>query len=125
MKKSDMDELSREELEKRLNWYEKRYSPYVKKRGIHNWRNLFRKPNNYEWTILFMLLMAGFIMWAYQEDTSQCRNTLKNLDGICSQYCLDVRYPEKLNEYANFSGVNLSGITKPSILKADNSPLDD
>ena len=66
-------ELSREELTARLKWYENRYGPYITSRGIHNWKNLFRKPNYYEWIILVMLMMSLFIAWAYQHDISACR----------------------------------------------------
>lgn len=57
------------------------------KRGIHNWRNLFRKPTLLEWTILFMLLMVLFMVWAYQRDTALCRETLKEIRTNPCQYC--------------------------------------
>lgn len=71
------------ELKKRLEWYEKRYGAYIEKRGLGNWRNLFRKPNIYEWTILFMLIMSYFIAWAYSHDVKACHETLNNLDAVC------------------------------------------
>lgn len=58
----------------------------IEKRGLHNWKNLFRKPTLYEWVILFMLIMALFIAWAYQNDTSLCREVLNNLETMCLRY---------------------------------------
>ena len=66
-------ELSKEELKERLNWYSKKYGPYIRNRGVHNWKNLFLKPNIYDWTILFMIIMALFIAWSYQHDIAICR----------------------------------------------------
>lgn len=70
-------------LRQKLSWYEKRYGPYIEKRGIHNFQNLFRKPTLMEWTILFMTFMALFIAWAYQTDIAACQETVTNLDAIC------------------------------------------
>src|SRR3990167_729778 len=65
--------LSLEEAEKRLQWYDKKYGPYIDKKGLHNFKNLFRRPTMYEWVILFMLLLTLFLSWAYAEDTKVCR----------------------------------------------------
>lgn len=75
-------ELSKEELLKRVNWFEKKYGPYIEKRGLHNWKNLFRKPTLYEWVILFMTLMALFIFWAYQQDMAECREIIIECNAI-------------------------------------------
>lgn len=80
-------QLSREELEKRLNWYSNKYGPYIQKRGLHNWKNLFRKPNLHEWIILIMITMALFIGWAYNHDISQCREFLTTFEDRACQYC--------------------------------------
>ena len=74
-------------LKKKVAWFEKRYGPYIEKRGLGNWKNLFRMPTLQEWTILFMIMMALFISWAYTSDTQACRDTLENLEGICIDYC--------------------------------------
>ncbi len=63
----------------KVKWYEKRYGPVIGKRGSGNWKNLFRMPNIYEWTILFMIIMALFMAWAYNYDISTCREVLINL----------------------------------------------
>lgn len=69
--------MEKEEYEKRLAWYEKRYGPYIEKRGLHNWKNLFRMPNNYEWTILIMLLLGIFMGVIYGSEVSECRKCLQ------------------------------------------------
>lgn len=74
MKLSAMD---REEFEKRLKWYSSKYGPYIEKKGLHNWKNLFRKPTLYEWIILFMLFMMLFVAWAYQRDIALCRQFIE------------------------------------------------
>ena len=72
-----VNELSREQLETKLKWYEERYGSSIGNRGVHNWKNLFRKPNLYDWTILFMLIMGLFIAWSYQHDIQACREYIK------------------------------------------------
>lgn len=69
--------LTNEEITKRLSWYEKRYGPYIEKRGLHNWKNLFRKPLLLEWIILIMLILTLFMAWAYGHDTQVCREIVK------------------------------------------------
>lgn len=76
--KKDVNTYSKEELIKRLNWFEKKYGPYIEKRGIHNWRNLFKKPTVQEWTILFMLILMFFLTLAYQRDIALCQEIIKN-----------------------------------------------
>ena len=70
--------LPRESLITRVQWYEKKYGPYYEGRGVKNWKNLFRKPTMYEWIILVMLLMMGFVAWAYNTDISNCREYINN-----------------------------------------------
>jgi len=83
-----MEELSKEELEKRLKWYSKKYGSYVEKKGFHNWKNLFRRPNNYEWTILFMLFIVVIVIPAtYNRDFSKCREFAQNLDSMACELC--------------------------------------
>jgi len=62
-----------EKLKKENAWYNKTYGPYIERRGLRNWRNLFRRPNILEWTILIMLLIGIFMGWAYERDVSICR----------------------------------------------------
>ncbi len=63
-----------ERKDKIIKWYEKRYGPYIEKRGIHNWKNLFRKPNIYEIVILFMLVMFFVLIFAYVHDIKAAFN---------------------------------------------------
>lgn len=113
--KKEAKVLSQEELEKRIQWYEKRYGPYIEKRGFHNWKNLFRWPNTYEWTILAMLLMSLFIAFAYQSDVKSCQDTLRNLPVVACSICAEQREADnrgnnQLNQpIIDVSGINLSG----------------
>jgi|24BtaG_2_1085350.scaffolds.fasta_scaffold00173_3 hypothetical protein len=79
--------ISREELEKRLNWYSNRYGPYVSKKGLHNWKNLFRRPTLNEWIILFMIITALFLGGAYRHDVSECREFLSNINNNACGLC--------------------------------------
>lgn len=36
--------------------------------GMHNWRNLFRKPTVEEWITFFMIVMVIVSYFAYKED---------------------------------------------------------
>lgn len=79
--------LTREQLEGRLRWYEQKYGPYMRERGLKNWKNLFRKPTLYEWTILIMLILGLFMGWAYQRDISECRAFLDDVETYACLYC--------------------------------------
>ena len=109
MTKLNMDKMDKDYkiavLEEKLGWFEKRYGPYIEKRGLSNWRNLFRKPTLHEWTILFMLIMGLFIAWSYNHDIESCRDTLDNLQGICLEYCGGINYQHPL---LNISELNLT-----------------
>ena len=76
--------MDNEELEKRLKWYEKRYGPYIDKRGLNkeNIKNLFRWPTMQEWIVLILLLMALGLGWAYKHDINACQNALKEVEGL-------------------------------------------
>ncbi|GAG84749.1 unnamed protein product [marine sediment metagenome] len=86
------ENLSKEELEKKASWYEKKYGPYIEKKGLHNWKNLFRKPTLLEYIILFMLLMGLFMTWAYIEDTAICREIVNNPVVFCSSQSVPINY---------------------------------
>ncbi len=78
--------MDNEELIKRIGWYEKKYGPYIEKRGQHNWKNLFRKPNVYEYTIFFMMMMSFFLAFAYYIDINNCQETLRKWKPIIEFY---------------------------------------
>jgi|TARA_Y100000034_G_scaffold19770_1_gene22421 hypothetical protein len=84
---ADRFALTREEIEGRLRWYERKFGPYIRKRGMHNIKNLFRKPNLQDWTILFMMVMLLFAAWAYNNDTANCREFLDNLEHRACSIC--------------------------------------
>lgn len=69
--------LDLEESKKRLLWYEKKYGPYIEARGLNNFKNLFRKPTLYEWTILFMLILTLLGAYAYNRDISVCHKFIE------------------------------------------------
>ena len=39
-------------------------------RGLHNWRNLFRKPKFDDWVVLALMCCIGYLTWAYGRDVS-------------------------------------------------------
>lgn len=70
---AEIDRLRREN-----EWYKKKYGNYFEKCGLHNWRNLFRKPNIYEWTVLILLILTYIAAYAYFLDIKTCREFIKN-----------------------------------------------
>lgn len=99
-------------LEKRLKYYEDKYGPYIEKRGLQNWRNLFRKPNMLEWTIFFMLVMGLFIAWAYHNDISQCQEVINQINEDPCYYCILLKPKMNINSslISSFKEVNLTGL---------------
>lgn len=67
-----------DEANKRLEWYNKKYGPYIEKRGLRNWKNLFRKPTGQEWLTLILLILAILMAFAYQRDMSICQSYANN-----------------------------------------------
>lgn len=76
-------------------------------RGIHNWKNLFRKPTLNDWITLFMIAMVLVAAWAYNYDTKTCRQTLNNLGNICLEYNYAISNP---NHTVTYQIPNLSGV---------------
>ena len=83
----DIRQNENKELIKQLTYFEHKYGPYIEQRGLKNWRNLFKKPTLLEGTILFMLIMALFIAWAYQRDTALCREMIDNVQQNACLLC--------------------------------------
>ena len=50
--------------------------------GIHNWKNLFRKPTIEDYITLFIILMATISFFAYQQDI---KNITEYYEG--GDYC--------------------------------------
>lgn len=87
------------------NW---RYNPISGQplnRGLKNFKNLFRKPTSNDWFVLFIIIMTIVGSYFYYEDTKTCRETLKNLPVICSQYLNSEELIKQRNE--NISQNNL------------------
>ena len=64
------------EMEKRLKFYEDKYGPYVEKRGLHNWKNLFRRPSMNEWIILILLICCVAFAFTAQMNASICQGAI-------------------------------------------------
>ena len=97
---------SNQSLLRKLKWYEQKYGPYYKTRGIKNWKNLFKKPTTLEWTLFLMIILVLFAAWAYNEDTKQCRDTLENLPNEVCAACREFQTNRDAYE-ANMSGLNM------------------
>ena len=80
------DEMKLKQLEEDNEWYAKNYGPRITKRGFGNFKNLFRRPNILEWTILAMLIMGLFMGWAYQRDIAICREYINNQQNFFEDF---------------------------------------
>ena len=52
------------------------------KRGLHNWKKLFRKPRLDDWLTLFIIIMVLFAWQAYKHDIATCRDFIKNQTNV-------------------------------------------
>jgi len=98
--------MEKEELEKRIKWYENKYGPYIEDRGLHNWKNLFRKPSLYEIVILSMVILSLFMYWAYSVDVN---NSFQNGYNTCLN---NFTYNPIIPDYSNITierGFNYGG----------------
>ena len=98
-----------EEMKKQLKWYEKNYGPYIEKRGLGNWKNLFKKPTMRD--LLILVILAGILLsaWAYKADIQSCQDTLQNLPREVCEACAEFRLMAA-NQSMNESPFNLSEI---------------
>ena len=83
--------------------------------GMHNWKNLFRKPTLLEYTILFMLIMGLFTAWAYVQDIKACNEFYNESCIINQQLGLGIPF---LN-ITNFTTTNFT--FKEEILREEES----
>ncbi len=88
----EIHDLQRHELMKRVYWYEKKFGPYIEKKGKHNWKNLFRKPTLHEWIILIMLTMSLFLWWAYNQDMESCREIIMECNAYLNPTFAPLNY---------------------------------
>ena len=56
-------------------------------RGLHNWKNLFKKPTFNDWFTLFIIIMIVFMAWAYQHDTQVCRDSVAIIQDNACKLC--------------------------------------
>lgn len=61
--------------------------PYKGEDGKLLWKNLFRIDG----MLIFLVVMALFLAWAYNHDVKTCQETITNLPTIACQYCDDQR----------------------------------
>jgi len=97
------------ELTKRLVWYENKYGPYIEKKGLHNWKNLFKKPTFMEMVVLFLLIGYIVIAFIYVQETKMCKESLNNIQENACIICSSLTYEEINEEDINFSNLNISG----------------
>lgn len=53
--------------------------------GLHNWKNLFKKPNGYEIVIFIMLVMAILMTFVYRHDVGECLYIRQNFQQLCRE----------------------------------------
>jgi len=95
----DKKEFNWEEIkstEEELEWYKKKYGPRIEKRGMHNVKNLFRKPNLNEWLVFFCIVMCLTLTVAYKMDMRACNEQVNDI--------LD--NPHKYSQIINWSNNN-------------------
>ena len=104
-----MEEKEINELKRKLEWYESKY-PYIEKRGLRNWKNLFRTPNISDWIVLVMLIMVLFVAWAYKSDISQCQEYIQRDYAFWVNFTngTNVYYPPEEVKKLNISLLNIS-----------------
>jgi hypothetical protein len=93
-----------------------RQCPYCKqdikmKVGIHNWKNLFRKPTIEEFITLFIILCVIAIYFVYQHDVNQYRDYInKNCNsGMKTNLNNQIDFDKPLNE--TLINLNLTNAT--------------
>jgi len=103
-------------LQTKLKWYEDNYGPYVEKRGLKNWKNLFRKPTMRD--LLLLIILAGVLLsaWAYKYDIQTCQETLENFpEEVCEACRQSLEMKEEIGEDVfdnfNYSNINFVNVT--------------
>ena len=49
------------------------------KKGIHNWRNLFKKPTLNDWVVTIMLVFVLILVFFYKLDVDGCVGVIEKL----------------------------------------------
>ena len=104
-----------EGYKKKLDWFEKSYGPYIDKRGLKNWKNLFKKPTMRDLLILIILVGILLSAWAYKNDIQTCQDTLENMPReVCEACSLFLSMKDEMGEDPwdsfNYSDINLETI---------------
>ena len=114
--KLNKESLSSDEKQKRLDWYEKNYGPYIETRGLKNWKNLFRKPTMRD--LLILIILAGVLLsaWSYKHDIQTCQDTLENLPREVCEACslfmsMKDEYDEDIFDDFNYSKIEFTNVT--------------
>ena len=82
--------------------------------GIHNWKNLFRKPTLDEYIMLFIILLSVFSYFQYNKDINTLREYYEGGD-----YCSNV-LASKQNEIRNNEIDPLNSIRSIELYKSLN-----
>ena len=59
------------------------------KSGLHNWKNLFRRPTVDEWITLFILIMLVLSTYAYKKDMNELNEYYSSGDYCNQQLMLE------------------------------------
>lgn len=59
----------------------------IEKRGLHNVKNLFKKPTLEQWTIFILLLLSIGMALQFKVETQECRDALVALPSTACQIC--------------------------------------
>ena len=100
--------MEKNELEKRLIWYENRYGPYIEKRGFHNWKNLLKKPTRSQWLILGMLIILLGMSYVYMYETKACRDFVQNIETNSCTICSEFQNKQPINNPIINGDINMS-----------------
>lgn len=102
--------MEKEELEKRVSWYEKNYGPYIEKTGLSNWKNLFRKPTSRDILLLVIIIFVLLGAVTYKYDIQTCQETLKNLPKDVCEACSQLNSMNNESIYqSDFSNIKING----------------
>ena len=112
----NQDETILEGYKTKLKWYEKNYGPYIEKRGLKNWKNLFRKPTMRD--LLLLIILAGVLLsaWAYKSDIQTCQETLKNFPNDVCEACsqslqMKDEYEDIFSDDFDYSSLEITNVT--------------
>jgi len=86
--------------------------------GLRNWKNLFKMPTMEDWITLAIMVMVIAAYFAYQHDTKTCRETLSNLDLICTMYN-EQQLQKTTASVSDYERLNLSDFNLSKIIEGN------